>query len=301
MALRDRLADGSVAMTRADLKVARTLLANYPAVGLNTVAHLAAEAGVSNATVVRFVLRLGFDSYADFQRVLLDEVQDRMSSPLTMLNAGKGAQQQEGIYQDVMRAAVHALEAVITMVPAADFESAVALASDSTLRVYCIGGRFSGYLAGLLWSHLHLLRAGCHWVNGSRSDQVDTLVDVGRRDLIIAYDFRRYQIDTIRFAQTAAAQGARIILFTDRWKSPIAERANVVLTAPVEGPSPFDTMQPALAQTEALIAAITARLAQTSRRRIERMEALRSISSITEDALAEIPPARAGTLGKKKK
>ena len=58
MAQRDRLTDGSIVMTRADLKITRTLLANYPAVGLNTVAHLAAAAGVSNPSVVRFVLRL---------------------------------------------------------------------------------------------------------------------------------------------------------------------------------------------------------------------------------------------------
>ena len=307
MALRDRLTDGSIVMTRADLKITRTLLANYPAVGLNTVAHLAAAAGVSNPSVVRFVLRLGFDSYASFQKILLDEVQERMSSPLSMLDAGKGTQPQEGIYQDVMRAGAQALEVAMTMVPPADFEAAAALAADPGLRVSCLGGRFSGYLAGMLWSHLRQLRADCHWVNGSRSDQVDTLVDLGKRDLVIAYDYRRYQIDTIRFAQTAAAQGARIVLFTDRWKSPIVEQADVVLTAPVEGPSPFDTMLPALAQTEALIAAITARLAKTSRGRIERMEALRRDSVITEDSLdaqkaarTDITPPRAETAGRRK-
>ncbi|MCB2129800.1 MAG: MurR/RpiR family transcriptional regulator [Rhodobacteraceae bacterium] len=274
-------------MTRADLKVARTLLSNYPTAGLNTVAHLATAAGVSNPTVVRFVSRMGFESYADFQKVLLDEVQERMSSPLSMLDAGKGTQPRDGIYQEVLHAGALALEAAMTMVPPADFEAAAALAADPGLRVHCLGGRFSGYLAGMLWSHLRQLRPDCYWLNGSRSDQVDALLDLGKRDLVIAYDFRRYQIDTIHFARTAAAQGARIVLFTDRWKSPIVQQADVVLTAPVEGPSPFDTMLPAVAQTEALIAAITARLAKSSRGRIKRMEALRRTSSITEDSLAE--------------
>ena len=74
MAIRDRLTDGSVQLTPSDLKVARALLADYPAAGLNTVAHLAAIAGVSGPTVVRFVSRLGFDGFSSFQRALLGEV-----------------------------------------------------------------------------------------------------------------------------------------------------------------------------------------------------------------------------------
>ena len=285
MAIRDRLTDGSVTLTRSDLKVARALLSNYPAAGLNTVAHLAQVAGVSGPTVVRFVGRLGFDGYADFQQALLAEVQERMSSPLSMMNAGKGVMAPENIYLDSMRSAAHAVETAMAMVPSAGFEKVVDLVIDPALSVHCIGGRFSGYLAGMLWSHLKQLRPGCHWVQGARSDQVDALVDIGRRDLVVVYDYRRYQIDTIQFARTAAAQGAKLVLLTDPYASPIAGFADVIITAQVESLSPFDTMVPALAQTEALIAALTARLSGRSRGRIEVMENLRRASSVTEDAL----------------
>jgi DNA-binding MurR/RpiR family transcriptional regulator len=183
-----------------------------------------------------------------------------------------------------MRSAAHAVEAAMTMLPSAGFDRAVDLAADPALSVHCLGGRFSGYLAGMLWSHLKQLRPGCHWVNGARADQVDALVDLGRRDLVIVYDYRRYQLDTIRFARAAARQGAKIVLFTDPWASPIAGVADVILTAPVESLSPFDTMVPALAQNEALIAALTTRLSGKSRGRIEKMEALRRAASVTEDA-----------------
>ena len=74
----------------------------------------------------------------------------------------------------------------------------------------------------------------------------------------------------------------------------------MVLAAPVEGPSPFDTMVPALAQVEALIAAVTMRLSATSRARIAEIEALRSLSGITEDQPAAPPktaPRRAEQAG----
>ena len=284
MTIRDRLTDGSVQLTRSDLKVARALLADYPTAGLNTVAQLAALAEVSGPTVVRFVSRLGFDGFPNFQKTLLGEVQARMNSPLAMIDAGKAsAVPQEQMYQEVIRSCIAMLETTSGMVPAADFEAAARLLTDPTLRLHFIGGRFSGYLAGMLWQHLRQLRADCQMVSGNQSDRVDSLIDIGRRDLIIAFDYRRYQIDTIQFVAAGAERGAQVILFTDPWASPLARCAKVVLTAPVEGPSPFDTMVPALAQVEALIAAITTRLSAISRARIADIEALRGLSGITED------------------
>ncbi|MDZ4096624.1 MAG: MurR/RpiR family transcriptional regulator, partial [Paracoccaceae bacterium] len=136
MAIRDRLTNGSVQLTPSDLKVARALLADYPAAGLNTVAQLAALAGVSGPTVVRFVSRLGFDGFPDFQKALLSEVQARMNSPLAMIDAGKAAAvPQEQIYQEVIRSCVVMLEATSGMVPAADFDTAARLVTDPALRL----------------------------------------------------------------------------------------------------------------------------------------------------------------------
>ncbi|MEQ9248071.1 MAG: MurR/RpiR family transcriptional regulator, partial [Nitratireductor sp.] len=50
-------------MTDAERKVAHTFLANYPSIGLSTVAEFAGLAGTSAPTVLRFVSRLGFSGY----------------------------------------------------------------------------------------------------------------------------------------------------------------------------------------------------------------------------------------------
>ncbi|MFC4625946.1 MurR/RpiR family transcriptional regulator [Daeguia caeni] len=285
MSIRDRLTDGTIDFTRSELKIVRHLLSNYPAAGLNTVAHLAIAAGVSNPTVVRLINKLGFEGYPEFQHALLSEVQERMSSPLSMLDTRKPQVGQGNFYQQFLNASIHGLETAQTMLPPHDFEQAVELAADMNCRIHCLGGRFSGFLAGLLWSHMKQLRPDSYWINGPQADQVDQLVDFSRKDILFVYDYRRYQMGTIRFAKQAANQGTRIVLFTDRWLSPIAEFATLTLTAPVDTISPYDTMVPAMAQTEALIAALTARLADQSRDRIRQIEATRLSYAITEDAI----------------
>ncbi len=54
-------------LSPAERKVARVILAGYPAAGFETVAVLAERAAVSAPTVIRFVNRLGYQGFPDFQ------------------------------------------------------------------------------------------------------------------------------------------------------------------------------------------------------------------------------------------
>ena len=55
-------------------RAAQALVADYPLAGLKTVAEFASRAAVSSPTILRFVSRLGFNNYAEFQSALQIEV-----------------------------------------------------------------------------------------------------------------------------------------------------------------------------------------------------------------------------------
>ena len=101
------------------------------------------------------------------------------------------------------------------------------------------------------------------------------LLDVGKRHIVIVFDFRRYQQDVFRFAEAAASQGASIIVFTDEWMSGISRFAHHVVMAPVTVPSLYDSSVAALAQMETLIGALGLRLSKAAKKRIEGLEKLR--------------------------
>lgn len=282
--IRDLLTGGKIRFTGSELKVARALLANYPAAGLSTIAQLGRKAQVSDPTVLRLVMKLGFEGYPPFQRQLLCEVEERMSSPLAMLDSRQPVLRQKDLYKSFMKNCAAGLEAARHLVVPADLQAAVDLVIDQRLRIHFLGGRFSRYLAGIMRTHVMQLRPDTTLIDDTASDLVDRLVDIGKRDVLVVFDYRRYQVDIIGFAEQAAARGARIILFTDPWKSPIADVAAVTLIAPVETISPYDTMVPAAAQVEAFIAALVARLTPATRKRIRTIEDLRQGHGITTDA-----------------
>jgi DNA-binding MurR/RpiR family transcriptional regulator len=256
-------------LTPAERKVARVLLADYPVRGLEPVAKLAAEAGVSAPTVIRLVTKLEFDSYADFQQSLKAEVSARLSSPLSMYGGGPAGSDAVSRSEKVLCGGI---SSSFARLPRAEFDQAVSLLADPRRGVTLIGGRFSSMLAEYLAAHLRILRSNVRVVTSF--DRVSAMLDVGRGDVLVAFDYRRYQHDTVRLSMIAKSQGATLIAFTDPYRSPLAAHADVILTTSVASPSPFDALTPAVALVETVIAALVDRLGAAPLERMARYDAL---------------------------
>lgn len=288
--VRDRLMNAEGGFSNAELKVVRTLLANYPAAGLTTISRLAKAAEVSDPTVLRLANRLGYEGFGDMQAALLAEVEAHMRSPLTLQPAQAPAS--ENPYQAMLQATLARCDEVAKGTATADYERAVALMADPRLRLLCLGGRFSRFLAGILQRCLHHLRPGTEFLDGSVADISDRLADVDKRHLLIVFDYRRYQSDTVAFARQAHARGAQVLLFTDTWRSPIADFADLTLTAPTDTESPFDTLVSPLLQAEAVVAGLARALEGDWPERVAALEAIRAENRITLTPGASDPGRR---------
>jgi DNA-binding MurR/RpiR family transcriptional regulator len=261
-------------LTPAERKVARELLAEYPVRGLQPVAKLAAHAGVSAPTVIRLVSKLSFESYADFQLSLKSEVSARLSSPLTV-HAGRLADRHDG---DVLSRAEQVfsdgIKSTFARLPRSEFAKAIGLLADPRRSVTMIGGRFSWMLAEYLAANLRMLRSDVHVVASVGADRTSTLLDIGSRDVLVAFDYRRYQHDTANAGAMAKERGATLIAFTDPYLSPLAAHADVILTSSVNSTSPFISLTPALAMVEAVVTALLDRLGDLALERMRRWDSL---------------------------
>jgi DNA-binding MurR/RpiR family transcriptional regulator len=263
------------AYTAAEHRVAQALLEDYPVAGLETVARFAKRAGTSGPTILRFVSRLGFDSYAAFQNALRSEVQERLQGPLARYATRPSWGDGSDIHERVGLAICGNIERALRGLPPKDYAEITRLICDPRRAVFCLGGRFTQMLAIYFHHYLRELRTGARLVREGSAGWADYLLDVKRGDILVVFDFRRYQRDVLEFAGGAAAQGAAIILVTDIWNSPIAALASHVIACPVEVPTAFDSAVAGLAMVEVLIASVVERLGEGAKRRIETLETLR--------------------------
>lgn len=255
----------------AERRVALVLLGDDPLAGLEPVATLADRAEVSAPTVLRLLGKLGFASYPAFQQAVKDELSARLDSPAQMYPTGRTG---PSLVPRMLEQVGRTVTASYAHLTADDAGAVVRLFASGRRPLWTVGGRFSGFLADYLAAHLQLLRPAVTPVSASPGARAAALLDIDARSVVVAFDYRRYQHDTIELGRAAAGQGATVVLFTDRYLSPLAADADVVLPTSVEAPSPFDVLTPAVALVEALVAAAVDRLADRPRARMTRYDEL---------------------------
>lgn len=283
MTIRDALMRHDVSLTPSEEKIVRLLLTDYPTSGLGTATSLARRAAVSDPTVVRLVMKLGFNGFSDFQAKLLAEVEARLHSPLLMMEAKRLNGKNDGAVVSYLHSVAMAHERAITMTPLQSYGRAAKLIMDAKGEVVLLGGRFSRHIAGMFGGYLSQFRPGIRDLGAISAQAFDTLADLDRRDVLVVFDYRRYQLDVVAYARQAAAHGVRILLFTDQWLSPVSEIAEATIVSPLDVASPYDTMAPAMAQMEALVAHLVSTQGEEARVRIERLEGVRHANAVTVD------------------
>ena len=267
------IADRHDTMPAGERRAAHALVANYPLAGLRTVADFAQAAGVSSPTILRFVARLGFQNYPEFQTALQEELAAQLQSP-----ASRTAGQQPGRSGDSfpgVEAALENIRETFRHVSSKQIAEIVALLSNHKSKAFLIGGRFTDPVARYMAAHMTIIRPNVFHVAGQESNWRDQLIDMGKRDVLLIFDIRRYQDSLIRFAEKAHGRGVHIVLFTDQWLSPIARFARHVLAGRTAAPSPWDSSAALFVVAETLIGELTRSLESGSARRIREMENLR--------------------------
>lgn len=259
-------------MPAGERSAAQTLIANYPMLGLKTVAEFSAQAGVSSPTILRFVNRLGFQNYPDFQARLQDELAAQLQSP-----HHRNEHPEKG--RDAAYPAVeHTLENIretFHHLGEKQLRQVVSALSNSRGNVYLIGGRFTDPIAQYMAAHMSIIRPHVFHLGGQESVWRDRLLDMGKRDVLVVFDIRRYQDSLLKLAEKARGRGVEVILITDQWLSPIARVARHVLAGRITVPSAWDSSTALFVLAETIIREMTRILEKDSAARIAELEALR--------------------------
>ncbi|MFK3732252.1 MurR/RpiR family transcriptional regulator [Streptomyces sp. NPDC088090] len=268
-------------LSPAERKVARVLLAGYPSAVFETVATIADRAGVSGPTVLRCAARLGYRGFPDLQAALRAELDARNASPITLYTAADPSEEgtapaPRGSSAVSLRERSGLVEQAVSQtfdeLAPHEFENAVGLLADPRRRVHLAGGRFTHLLAEYLGLHLMQFRDQVSLVPHKDVERTSFLTQLARRDVTVLFDYRRYEADKTLIAELARERGGKVIVFTDPWLSPAAAHGDVVLTTQVSSDSPYDSLTPALAVVESLVAAVLDRIGGDGHERMKEAE-----------------------------
>ena len=255
-------------LSKAERRVGRALLADYPSAGLASAARLAERAEVSPPTVLRFAQSLGYDGFTDLQVALRAELSAQSNGPITRLpDAPPAGGLLDRLLQQARAQNERATETLAAL-PNSALETAVALLSDTGRTVYLHGGRFSHLLAVHLAAHLEQLRPGVRVLADPDGTDMGAMLELSRNDVVVLFDYHRYQRSVADLALRVHRAGATVLLITDDLACPVAPEAEVVLAASSTVGTTYQSMAAGFLLTELLIPLVMDALGEPARTRM---------------------------------
>jgi len=262
-------------MTSAERRIVTVILSDFPFSGLGTIQELSERAQVSAPSITRFVAKLGVSGYQEFQRQLIDELKAGARAPLTE-RFSTGQRPQKDFFSTYIEEVQGRVSALRETISPQDFEALCALLGDSSRSIYVIGGRLSHSLAHFLAISLQFFRSDVHLVPTDSELWPQYLQQMKKKDVLVIFDFRRYQKSLERLARVAAQSvSPQIILVTDQWLSQIAGYATRTVALPIAIGTVWDTYAPVNTLLEAIVISIARKDWGATRKRIEAWDRLR--------------------------
>lgn len=263
--------EGMESFSKGQKRIAEYILLNYDKAAYLTASRLSSIVGVSESTVVRFAIELGYEGYPEFQHSLRALIRTRLTSfqrmEVTNQIIGNG-----DVLEKVLSADADRIRHTLEGISRESFEEAVdrIIAADT---VYILGVRSSSSLAGFLNHSFRMIFDRVKLLQTtSGSEMFEHIMGIKENDVLIAISFPRYSKRVINAVEYAKQKNADVVAITDSHHSPIAANADQLLIAQSDTNSFVDSLVAPLSIINALIVAISRRKSDELTERLRELE-----------------------------
>lgn len=235
--------------------IANYIVDHYDKAAYVTAAKLGEIVGVSESTVVRFAIELGYDGYPKLQKALQELIKSKLTS-VQRIEVSSNRINEDNVLKSVLQSDIEKIKITLEQIDLNDFNNVVETILAAN-RIFILGVRSSATLASFLGFYFNLIFDNVRLVHTtSVSEMFEQIMRAQSGDVVIGISYPRYSKRTIKAMQFAKSQGARTIALTDSVESPVSQCADLSLLARSDMASFVDSLVAPLSVINALIAAI---------------------------------------------
>ena len=244
--------------SKGQARIARYITENADKAAFMTASRLGQKTEVSESTVVRFAVELGFEGYPEMRRALQEMIRNRLTSvqrievAKTVIGSG-----------DTMTAILNSdMENILRTQNEVDRDS-FSRAVEALLgakKIYVLGTRTSAALSMFMGFYFNLLFENVKVLYENTAGEVfEQIMRIGPGDVFVGISYPRYSKRTVKAVRFARERGATVLALTDAATSPIAEGADICLLARSDMVSFVDSLVAPLSLINALIVEVSER------------------------------------------
>lgn len=266
-----RIQDKISEMSKGQKLIANYIVNHYDKAAFMTAARLGEVVGVSESTVVRFAIELGYDGYPKLQKVLQELIKSKLTS-VQRIEVSSSRISEDNILRSVLQSDMEKIKLTLEEINQVDFNKIVESILNAK-KIYVLGVRSSAPLASFLGFYFNLIFDNVRLVHTtSVSEMFEQILRATEGDVVIGISFPRYSKRTIKAMQYVKSQGATVIAITDSFESPMAAYADHSIIAHSDMASFVDSLVAPLSVINALIVAIGMRKKETLYQTFEKLE-----------------------------
>ena len=233
----ERIRQHYAALTASQRQVADHILAHSFEAATLSIDAMAAQCGVSLATMNRFASALGYASYSSFRNHWQQQLHTGQAPLDKLVQVRQQPSSAVQRLQSTLQSGAAQAQAAAGLLDA-DTPEAVAQLLAQARQIAVLGSDVSAYLAGYFASYAGLFRPGVESLtqSGGASEAQRRLLALGPDDALLAISLPRYSRQTLELCALAHARGIPVLAITDSPGAPIAAHARHILLAPAQHP-----------------------------------------------------------------
>lgn len=251
-------------------KLAEYILQNYRNVAFMTSAELGKAAGVSEASVFRLAVALGYPGFPAFQSSIQEMIREALTT--TQSFAVPSGADHDTLFAKVFSAEAKNMNKALAGLSPEPFNQGVEFLFASK-RVLVVGHQASAALASHAGYSLSKVRSGVHTIRDWNENVFTFLEDMGPEDVAWIHAFPRYPTATLRIMEMLEERSVPILLVTNSVLSRLARFATVLLPVPIRYDSFVDSLAPVMCLINSLVLATAMKDPDLTRRNLEYFEA----------------------------
>ena len=226
----DNIRNSYSSLSSAQKTIANLILDQAENVCFMRLEDISKKIGVTNVTVIRFVKKIGYESFGAFKKDLQNYIQNNVPKRIVKseVSAFRDSSVDDMIHRviqnefDLMKATYDAIPIEVL------YETALCI--KNARKIYIVGTGLNEPVSKVLLTRLKYFSLDAQIIHDDNPTLLPySLINIGKDDVFIIFSFPNYKNFAINIAKCAQDMGCHTICITDRPTSPVAYYAEKLL------------------------------------------------------------------------
>lgn len=263
-----------VKLTKKEKEIVEFILKNLDEVCFMTSSNIARKLNIGDTTIIRLSKKLGFSKFSEFKKIIQDDALKnknlKVKSDIPYERISNKKSSNENLIDLTRKNFIKKKEYDALNNSEEKYVDVLNLILNSN-RKFIAGFRNSSGISNFFATLLSHILPNVQNISGNESFE-DKLIDSNENDILILFSFPRYSKNALISLEIAKENNTKIIVFTDKITSTVAEGATKVILNNIDSIDFPNSLSGTMLSIEVLINLISNACKEKSKKRLKKLD-----------------------------